>query len=85
LVKERKKSDRGGGKEERRIIRKTMEARAIENGDMVGCTGEVEEENRTKRRIDGTIEGRGLEENLRHRDKKKNKIEKNRGYIEMKL
>jgi hypothetical protein len=40
---------------------------------------------RTKGRIDGKIKGRGLKEILRHIDKKnKNKIEENRGYMEMK-
>jgi hypothetical protein len=44
--------------------------------DIVGCTGEVEEENRTKCRIDGTLEGRGFEESLRDIDKMKNKLKK---------
>lgn len=40
---------------------------------------------KTKRRIDGKIEGKGLEEILQHIDKKKNKnkIEENGGYMEM--
>lgn len=81
MVKERRKGKRWGGKEERRMIRKTMEVDNNKSNRTLRYSRRFRRTRRrklrTKRRLGGTIEGRRLEENIRHIDTKKKKQNKN--------